>query len=263
MQKRINLLVVEDDEHTCFEYEKYCRDYDDIFLIGTSAHSDEALKITEEFLPNAVVLDLELHKGSGSGMKYLLDIDKILLKVYPYILVVTNNVSPITQAAVRNLGADYIIVKSQSDYSVPMVIDFLRGIISNIPDMTPQTQTCAPAIKQRIEDDYNRRLQQSITQELNMVGISPRAIGRDYLRDAIEMICHKKQTYICAEIAKKYQKSDSSVERAMQNAINSAWRKTDIDTLERCYTAPISSEKGVPTMTEFIYYYADKVKNNM
>ena len=96
-----------------------------------------------------------------------------------------------------------------------------------------------------------------------MVGISPLAVGRDYLRDAIEMICHKKQTYISSAIAKKYQKTDASVERAMQNAINSAWRKTDIDTLERSYTAPIFSEKGVPTLTEFIYYYADKVKSNM
>lgn len=263
MKKQIHLLVVEDDENTCSEYENYCSEHDDIFLIGTSAHSGEALKITEELLPNAVVLDLELQKGSGSGMKYLLDIDKIKLKVHPYILVVTNNISPYTQAAVRKFGADYIIVKSQEDYSVPMVIDFLRGIISSIPDMNPVTETCSPTIKQRIENDYNRRLQQNITNELNMVGISPRAVGRDYLRDAIKMICHKKQAYICAEIAKKYQKSDASVERAMQNAINSAWRKTDIDTLERCYTAPVSSEKGVPTMTEFIYYYADKVKNCM
>lgn len=263
MSDRINLLVVEDDADTCFEYENYCKELDDVFLIGTSAHSDEAVKITEEFLPNVVVLDLELQKGSGSGMKYLIDINKSMIKVHPYILVVTNNVSSYTQAVVRKFGADYIIVKSQSDYSVQMVIDFLRSILRSIPDMNPHTETCSPEIKQRIEDEYNRRLQQSITQELNMVGISPRAVGRDYLRDAIEMICHKKQTYISSAIAKKYQKTDASVERAMQNAINSAWRKTDIDTLERSYTAPISSEKGVPTLTEFIYYYADKVKSNM
>ena len=119
----------------------------------------------------------------------------------------------------------------------------------------------APTAKQKIEEDYRRRLRQTINRELDMVGISHRAVGRDYLCDAIEMICHKRQTYICAEVAKKYKKSDPSVERAMQNAINSAWRKTDIETLEKCYTAPISSEKGVPTLMEFIFYYADKVKS--
>lgn len=263
MPNQIDLLVIEDDENTCREYEDYCSVHDDVSLVGTSAHSDEAVKLTEEFLPNAVVLDLELQKGSGSGMKYLLDINRPDLKARPYFLVVTNNISPYTQAAARKAGADYIIVKSQSDYSVPMVIDFLRGIISSLPDAATVSKPVIPEAKQRIEEDYNRRLQQKITQELNTIGVSPRAVGRDYLRDAIMMICHKKRSYICAEIAKKYRKSDASVERAMQNAINSAWRKTDIDTLERCYTAPVSSDKGVPTMTEFVYYYAEKVKNNM
>ena len=263
MSDRINLLVVEDDADTCFEYENYCKELDDVFLIGTSAHSDEAVKITEEFLPNVVVLDLELQKGSGSGMKYLIDINKSMIKVHPYILVVTNNVSPITQSIVRNAGADFIIVKSQADYSVEMVVNFLRSIISKIPDMNPNFPTSSPAIKKRIEEDYNQRLVKRITTELDIIGISPRFKGRNYLRDAIEMICHKEQTYICNEVAKKYGKTSSSVERAMQNAIDHAWKTTDTTTLEEHYRAYVNPDKGVPTLTEFIYYYADKVKNNM
>ena len=206
MPKRIDLLVVEDDEATCLEYEQVCKQYEDVFLIGTSAHAKEALKITEEFKPNAVVLDLELQKGSGNGIDYLTHFDDYMLKVKPFILVVTNNVSQITQSIVRNAGADFIIVKSQADYSVEMVVNFLRSI---------------------------------------------------------EMICHKEQTYICNEVAKKYGKTSASVERAMQNAIDHAWKTTDTTTLETHYTAYISPKKGNPTITEFIYYYADKAKNSM
>ncbi len=262
MNKRINLLVVEDDEATCLEYESVCQKYDDVFLIGTSAHSKEALSITEEFKPNVVVLDLELQKGTGSGIQYLLGIDDLVLKIKPYILVVTNNVSPITQATVRNIGADYIIVKSQSDYSVEMVVNMLRSIISVIPDMNPYTTTSSPAIKKRIEEDYRRRLVKNITKELDLIGISPRFKGRNYLRDAISLICQKEQTYICNEVAKIYNRTSASVERAMQNAIDHAWKTTDISTLEEHYTAYINPKKGVPTLTEFIYYYADKVKRN-
>lgn len=263
MKKRINLLVVEDDEATCLEYESVCQNYDDVFLIGTSAHSKEALDITEEFKPNAVVLDLELQKGTGSGIQFLLRVSDLMLKIKPYILVVTNNVSPITQATVRNIGADYIIVKSQSDYSVDMVVNMLRSIISVIPDMNPQTPTSSPAIKKRIEEDYRQRLLKNITKELDIIGISPRFKGRNYLRDAIALICQKEQTYICNEVAKKYSKTSASVERAMQNAIDHAWKTTDISTLEEHYMAYINPRKGVPTLTEFIYYYADKVKRNM
>lgn len=261
MPKRIDLLVIEDDEATCLQYEEYCKDCDDVFLIGTSAHSEEALKITEEFQPNAVVLDLELIYGSGSGLDYLLEFDKLHLDVTPYVLVVTNNISQTTHSVVRNMGADFIMVKSQPDYSVETVVKFLRSIIASIPDMSINRQTCSPAIKKRIEEDYNKRLVKNITKELDLIGISPRFKGRNYLRDAIEMICHKEQTYICNEIAKKYEKTSASVERAMENAIDHAWKTTDITTLEERYRAYVNPRKGVPTLTEFIYYYADKVKN--
>ena len=228
---------------------------------GTDRSCRRSACLTEKYRPNAVVLDLELQKGSGSGIEYLMGLEKLALKTRPYIAVVTNNVSQYTHAAARRCGADYIFLKTQSDYSVPMVMRFLRSMVAAIPDIALQKEMDNPAAKQKIEEDYRRRLRQTINRELDMVGISHRAVGRDYLCDAIEMICHKRQTYICAEVAKKYKKSDPSVERAMQNAINSAWRKTDIETLEKCYTAPISSEKGVPTLMEFIFYYADKVKS--
>jgi flavin-binding protein dodecin len=50
---------------------------------------------------------------------------------------------------------------------------------------------------------------------------------------------------LCNVIGQKYGKTESSVERAMQNAINKAWRTCDIDDLLHYYTARISSDKGV------------------
>lgn len=263
MQKRMNILVVEDDDTTCLAYQELCSCQEDIFLIGTSSHTDEAIKLTAEFQPNVVILDLELHKGSGSGLQYLQGIHSLNLKTRPYILVVTNNISPVTHAIARNSGADYVIVKTQADYSEQMVIDFLRSINTSLPESDSLRHSGNREVKQRIEEEYVRRLRQRINTELDMVGISPRATGRAYLAEAIEMLSQKRQTYICAEIAKKYKKTDASVERAMQNAINSAWRRSDIETLEQCYTAVVSSEKGVLSLMEFVYYYADKVKNSL
>lgn len=263
MPKRIDLLVIEDDEATCLAYEEYCRNREDVFLIGTSAHAGEAIEMTGEFRPNAVVLDLELTYGSGSGLDYLMALDKLQTDAAPYVLVVTNNISQTTYAAVRHMGADFIIAKAQPDYSVEYVVNFLRSVIDSIPDTGANRSAGAPAVKKRMEEDYDKRMIKKIGAELDMIGINPRFKGRNYLRDAIEMICRKDQTYICNEIGKKYGKTSASVERAMQNAIDRAWKTTDITTLEEHYRAYINPRKGVPTLTEFIYYYADKVKNNM
>ena len=97
--------------------------------------------------------------------------------------------------------------------------------------------------------------------EENTIGISSKAKGYQYLIDAIELIIKEPRQCLCRIIGEKYSKSDVSVERAMQNAINRAWKTNDIDVLLCHFTAKINSEKGVPTITEFVYYYANKIKN--
>ena len=58
----------------------------------------------------------------------------------------------------------------------------------------------------------------------------------------------------------KYKRSSSTISRAMQNAILHAWRRSSLEDLEKNYTAKINYETGIPTPTEFMYYYADKIK---
>ena len=83
------------------------------------------------------------------------------------------------------------------------------------------------------------------------------------LADAIEITCNQRVTNLCSIVAQKYKKTDASVERAMQTAINHAWRNTDIESLERYYTTYINPQKGVPTVMEFIYYYSSKIKKSL
>ena len=49
----------------------------------------------------------------------------------------------------------------------------------------------------------------------------------------------------------------------MQNAILYAWRISPIEDLATYYTAKINYETGVPTPTEFIYYYVSKIKKEL
>ena len=85
--------------------------------------------------------------------------------------------------------------------------------------------------------------------------------GYPYLIDAIEMFMKQPQRKLYDAIAEKYGKTRSSVEKAMQNAIDKAWRTTDIDDLIFHFKARIRSYTGVPTIMEFVCYYADKIKN--
>ena len=258
MDRPLSVLLLEDEPIECQNFQRYVGSVEDVRLVGTTNSADEALRLVADHLPDAIILDLELHKGAGNGIAFLIELSKAQLSVAPYILVTTNNISPMTHEQVRRLGADFVMVKSQADYSAESVIEFLRSLKTVIQDVRKKQDAGKP-IQESPAEAQKRRLAQ-VSAEMDQIGISPKAIGRRYLIDAILLLIGGQTHNQIPTIAQKYGKTDASVERAMQNAINGAWRTADVEDLQLYYTARVNSEKGVPTLTEFIFYFANKVK---
>lgn len=105
-------------------------------------------------------------------------------------------------------------------------------------------------------------LNAKIEEEFMLIGLNPKLKGYGYLVEAVKLNFARKQTGLSALVAEKFGKSSPSVERAMQNAINSAWENTGLKTLSQHYTAPVNPKKGMPTISEFIAFYSDKLKND-
>ena len=259
MNNVLTILLVEDDLAVCQNFVEYADTFDDVSLVSVTGNAAKALQDIHDYLPNAIILDLELHHGSGSGLDVLQGLKDMMLDVSPYILITTNNSSSVTYEYARQLGADYILYKHQDNYSEKEALNLLRtmkNIIKSKIKSSPLYSHTSETSTQR-----DQRILRRITSELNQIGISPKVKGYQYLTDAIQLIIEEPRQCLCSIIGQKYGKTDSSVERAMQNAINKAWRTNDIGELLSHFDAKISSEKGVPTITEFVYYYANKIKN--
>ncbi len=260
IERPLTILLVEDDPRSCQDLTEVIDLTDGVTLAGVTAHEEQAVMLVQDCIPDCLILDLELHAGSGNGLNVLRSIKQLPLPRPPYVVITTNNSSTVTHEAARSLGADFIFTKHQADYSASNVIEFLCMIKDTVQN---RTGSALPgSIPAESPQMRKKRLIRRIHAELDAVGISPKAIGYNYLTDAILLIIDQPGHNLSAAIAKKYKKSDSSVERAMQNAISKAWRTVDINTLYQNYTAKIHSEKGVPTITEFICYYANKLKND-
>lgn len=260
MNCELNIILIEDDTLACKHFAEYIDTVEDISIIAITNNSYRALELIEEHLPDAIILDLELNHGKGNGLQFLQGLAKLSLPFKPYILITTNNSSTVTYDYARQLGADFIMSKHQEDYSEKTAIDFLK-MLKDIIQNNIQTQHPNYEISESASQ-REKRLTRLINIELDRIGISPKVVGYKYLTDAILLVLNGQTSNFCTNIGQKYSKTDTSVERAMQNAINSAWRSNDIDELLKHYTARISSEKGVPTLTEFVYYYANKIKND-
>lgn len=260
MNQTLNILILEDDIITCEKFQKEIDNIEELNFIGKTASSYEALEMIKTYTPDVVIVDLELHYGEGNGLLFLQEAKKLSLPFLPYFLVTTNTSSPTTYEFARQAGADFIMYKQQKDYSEKKILDFIQMmkpiILSSQKSHNPQTQTTETPLQKQ------QRLKRMIATELDYLCINPKYVGYQYLRDAILLLLEGEQEPIKTILAQKYKKTPSSIERGMQNAINRAWSKTDIKVLENYYPSNINLNTGVPTITEFIYCYKEKIENN-
>lgn len=259
MNDMLNILIVEDDITLCKEFCELIDCSEDLRLVGVTNNSDKAVEIVVDSLPDVIILDLELHLGKGSGLDVLRDMASLSLCKKPYVLITTNNSSKTTFDAARSWGADYIMSKHQENYSSKAVLDFLRTMHSAIRNAQKNN---AAANTTETPEQRSNRVYRRIKAELDHVGISPKSVGYNYLADAIFFTLKNPPKCVPAMLAEKNRKTEASIERAMQNAINRAWKTSPIEDLLHYYTAKISSSKGNPTLTEFICFYANKIKDD-
>lgn len=259
MDRILQILIIEDDERACMDLKNALEEYDDMCLAATTNNSNDALELTKYHLPDIVILDLELHEGGGNGFMYLQGLANLSLVPLPYILITTSNPSPVTHQIARDLGADFILTKTEEGYSPRYVAEMVHLMKDSIMKAKKEAGTFEIESPQA----RDRRLRKRILRELDLIGINPKHSGYKYLVDAILIIYEKPERNLCATLGTQYKKTPFSIERAMQNAINYAWNHTDIEDLTTHFTARISSEKAVPTVTEFVYYYANKLQNDL
>lgn len=258
MNDTLSILIVEDDMLACEELSRCVAQYEDMNVVSVCTNSKDALEKARYYLPNVIILDLELHHGGGNGLMFL---DQLLtnpLSLTPFILVTTNNMSTITLDQAKALGADFTLTKYEQGYCAQYVVDNIRILRNAIlrKNFAGRLSESSPAMEEQL-------LAHRIQRELDLVGIKAKAKGYKYLVDAIMLAIKDQDRHISRTLAEKYKKSNTSIERAMQNAIKQAWTTNDIDDLFTNYKAKIRSDKGYPTMMEFIYYYAIKLKGEV
>ena len=203
---------------------------------------DTALKLKE------IKLDIE-------------NLKKQKLDKYPKIVVTTNIYSDSVYNFLHKNKIDFIFYKNQVTYSRENVLNTLLLLKAY---EKPNKMIDFKLDSEKNEED---KLSDLINKELDLIGVGTHLKGRKYLYDAIYFIIQNdgkdENISVIQFLVGKYKRSNSTISRAMQNAILHAWRISSLEDLSALYTARINYETGVPTPTEFIYYYSDKIKKSL
>ena len=131
-----------------------------------------------------------------------------------------------------------------------------NSLISKKTDSRPESNS--------LENAHD--LEKDVTDMIHEIGVPAHIKGYQYLREAIMMSVEDVEMLgsitkiLYPTIAKKYQTTPSRVERAIRHAIEVAWSRGRMETLDALFGYTINTGKGKPTNSEFIALIADKIR---
>ena len=111
-----------------------------------------------------------------------------------------------------------------------------------------------------------RDLEQDVTDMIHEIGVPAHIKGYQYLREAIMMSVEDPSMIssitkiLYPTIAKRFQTTPSRVERAIRHAIEVAWSRGRMETLDALFGYTVDTGKGKPTNSEFIALIADRIR---
>lgn len=274
-KEKISVLIADDNKEFCNILNDYLLNQSDIFVVGIARDGIEALRLIEEKKPDLVVLDIIMPHLDGLGV--LERLNNMNLTNIPRIIILSAvGQDKITQRAIT-LGADYYVVKP---FDMEVFIKRIREMFNNVI-ATTNDQGSSARFKDievsRASSSFSNAsvgytnnapldLEGEITSIIHEIGVPAHIKGYMYLREAITMVVNNiellsavtKELY--PSIAKKYNTTASRVERAIRHAIEVAWSRGQVDTINKIFGYTIHNSKGKPTNSEFIAMIADKLR---
>ncbi|MBE6627456.1 MAG: sporulation transcription factor Spo0A [Ruminococcaceae bacterium] len=223
--------------------------------IEEAANGEEALLKMAHFYPDIVIMDVWLSKLDGIGVlrgSHSLDWSR---SKEPAFIVVSSVSSQNIFIQATEAGAELCLVKP---LNINSLCDHIQSILSRRQDSVPA------AAMQTVGKEPD--IESQVTQIIHQIGVPAHIKGYQYLRTAILLtikdndIINSVTKVLYPSVAKKYQTTTSRVERAIRHAIEVAWDRGDVDTLNSYFGYTIQNNRGKPTNSEFIAMIADNLR---
>lgn len=247
MEKKIKIIVADASRDFLEILSARLSEEKDIDVVATLTDGNELLDAISDVEIDIVVLNDVLPTLDGLAV---VSRAKELALAPKFIMYSTfASESLISEATM--LGVSHFLIKP---FSVDSLIDRIRTLHSSII-----------LNKARTEEEARNSLAVAVTNIIHDVGVPAHIKGYHYVREAIIMavedmdILNAVTKILYPSVAKKFETTPSRVERAIRHAIETAWNRGDIDTLNNFFGYTVSNSKGKPTNSEFIAMIADKI----
>ncbi len=258
--EKLNIAIADDNERIVDLLDHIISSDEELTVVGKAGNGEELYEIIKDKEPDVVLLDVIMPKVDGLTVMERINQDKSVKKRPAFIVISAVGQEKITENAFE-LGADYYILKP---FDNDMVISRIKHTrMTREKNFQEVRKVNAYESK---EAYMERNLESDVTGIIHEIGVPAHIKGYQYLRDAIIMsvgdmeMLNSITKILYPTIAKKHQTTPSRVERAIRHAIEVAWSRGKMDTIEELFGYTVSGGKGKPTNSEFIALIADKIR---
>ncbi len=255
--ERLNVAIADDNERMLDMLDEIISNDKELTLVGRASNGEDMYQIIKNQEPDVVLLDLIMPKMDGLSVMDRVNCDETMKKHPDFIVVTAIGQESITEDAFKR-GANYYIMKPFNNELLLNRIKHSRRVL--------QTQTKQSEVSHTSPMDMEEDLENHVTNMIHEIGIPAHIKGYHYLRDAIMMavedmdVLNAITKILYPTVAKKHQTTSSRVERAIRHAIEVAWSRGKLDTIDSLFGYTVSNGKGKPTNSEFIALIADTIR---
>ena len=258
----LNVAIADDNPQMLNLLDRILKEEDGFCVVGKAEDGEEAYKMIMNTNPDVVLMDVIMPKMDGITVMEKVKKEREDGKC-PSFIMITAAGSDNVAADAFQMGASYFIMKP---FNKEIVLDKIRRVccskthLSNYAEM----KKVGPYVDR--SEYIQQNLENDVTQLLHEIGIPAHIKGYQYLRDAIAISVEEEDMLISVTkvlyptIAKRHQTTPSRVERAIRHAIEVAWSRGQVDTINDLFGYTISNGKGKPTNSEFIALVSDKIR---
>ena len=247
MDNQTTVMIADNAEEFCAGLTAALQRTEGFRVVGTANDGEQAVRMIGEKQPQILVLDMMLAKRDGISVLKTIS----TMEHRPVVLATSGFITEYVAQAAANLGVQYLMLKPCDMTALTERLEEMRG-------GQERKQQSRPSGKQSIEA--------LVTSIIHEIGVPAHIKGYQYLREAIIIAVNDMDVInaitkvLYPQVAKAFQTTPSRVERAIRHAIEVAWDRGDLDTLQRFFGYTVSNTKGKPTNSEFIALIADKLQ---
>ena len=250
MENQMKVLIADGSEDFCSHLSAALERDRGYQVAGTALDGVRAVSLLRELQPDVLVLDMALPKLDGMSVLKAAD----SLEKKPVTLVTSSFITEYVTLMTTSLGVQYFMMK-------PCDASAVADRVREMCDARRQPAAAAPGNRRQ---EVN--VEAMVTSIIHEIGVPAHIKGYQYLREAILIAVNDMDVInaitkvLYPQVAKTFSTTPSRVERAIRHAIEVAWDRGDLETLQRFFGYTVSNTKGKPTNSEFIALIADKLQ---